>query len=318
MVEGRWTDLLLLREAVQLVDITSLHVVIPQRGSNAIREDFPPGSASDFAGPDTLIRELRIHKAVLDLMRPNGARYSFPIAELDVNSFHKGQANTYAVDMENAKPWGRIQARGDFGPFDAQSLVSTPLSGSFMFTSVRLSDIGEIGGTLSSSGRFSGSLSSAETSARSETPDFEVAGGRPTPVKADIQCNVNGITGDVVIHNIALTTGRTTVFASGSVQGSPKVTNLDFELPSGRTQDTLRPFMKRPVPVRHSATSWSCVPRASSAGSQISPASKNGRRFRRSSRAIYRSADRKEPHGVQRARSSDKDRPERGRSAIRS
>ena len=249
IVEGRWTDLLLLRAQVRLVDITALHVVIPPPGSRAMQEDFPAGSASDFAGPDTLIKEFKVHKALLDVMRPNGERYSFPIAELDVHEFKRGRANTYAVDMENAKPRGRIQAHGHFGPFNAQDLASTPVTGMFTFTSVRLPDLGEIGGTLSSSGHFSGSLGAVETSATSETPDFEVNGGKPTPVKADIQCNVNGITGDVLVHSAALTTGATTIFASGSVQGSPKVSNFDFELQNGRTEDALRPFMERAVPV---------------------------------------------------------------------
>ncbi len=249
VVEGRWTDLLLLRQQVQLVDITSLHVVIPSPGSRAMQEDFPSGSALDFAGPDTLIKEFKVHKALLDVMRPNGDRYSFPIAEAEIHEFKKGRANTYAVDMQNAKPRGRIQAHGHFGPFNAQDLASTPVSGVFTFTSVNLPDIGKIGGTLSSSGHFSGSLGAAETSAASQTPDFEVDGGKPTPVSAEIQCKVNGITGDVVIHSAALATGATTVFASGSVQGSPKVTNFDFEVQNGHTQDALRPFMKKPVPV---------------------------------------------------------------------
>jgi AsmA-like C-terminal region len=249
VVQGRWSDLFSLRDRVDSVDITSLHVVLPPPGSRAMQEDFPSGSASDFAGPDTLIDHLKIHKAVLDVMRPDGNRYSFPIAEIAVDGFQKGKANTYAVDMKNAKPRGRIQAHGNFGPLNAQDLASTPVSGVFTFTSVDLPDIGKIGGTLSSSGHFAGSLGAAETSATSQTPDFEVDGGKPTRVSAEIQCKVDGITGDVLIHSVALTTGTTTIYASGSVQGSPKVTNLDFEVQNGHTQDALRPFMEGPVPV---------------------------------------------------------------------
>ena len=41
-VEGNWFDLLLLRREVRLVDIKSLHVIIPAAGSSANHEDFPP------------------------------------------------------------------------------------------------------------------------------------------------------------------------------------------------------------------------------------------------------------------------------------
>ena len=249
VVEGRWSDLLMLRQQVRLVDITSLHVVLPAPGSRALHEDFPPGSASDFTGPDTLIEQLKLHDAVLDVMRANGKRYSFPIADLEVRDFQKGRANTFAVDMQNAKPRGRIQARGDFGPFNAKYLAATPVSGTFTFSSVKLPDIGDISGTLSSTGRFTGALGSLETSATSKTPDFAVDGGKPTPVSGDIQCNVNGVTGEVVIHTVTVRSGETTVTARGAIQGSPKTTNLDFVLENGRAQDAMRPFMQRTVPI---------------------------------------------------------------------
>src|ERR1035438_9638107 len=89
IVQGRWSDLLMLRPRVALVDITALHIVVPAIGSRANHEDFPPGSASDFSGPDTLIDDLKIHRGVLDIMRANGNRYSFPIVELDIRNFPK-------------------------------------------------------------------------------------------------------------------------------------------------------------------------------------------------------------------------------------
>jgi hypothetical protein len=100
-VEGTWSDLLMLRERVQLVDIQGLHIVAPAPGSPASKEDFPPGSASDFTGPETLIEQLKVHDGLLEIMRPNGERFSFPVLELDVGNFQKGRANTYRVVMDS-------------------------------------------------------------------------------------------------------------------------------------------------------------------------------------------------------------------------
>ena len=248
-VQGRWSDLLMLRERVALVDITALHIVVPAIGSRANHEDFPPGSASDFSGPETLIDQLKIHNSVLDIMRINGQRFSFPIGELDLRNFQKGRANSYAVNMQNAKPWGVIQSTGSFGPLNAQNLGQTPITGKFTFTSVELSDIGDLRGTLDSSGQFRGSLAAIEAIASSETPDFTVGQGMPTSVYGEVQCTVNGLSGEVVLKRVAAKSGETLVVASGAIVGSPKITNIDVSVVKGRTQDVLRPFVQAKVPI---------------------------------------------------------------------
>jgi AsmA-like C-terminal region len=247
-VQGTWIDLFLLRERVKLVDIQRLHVVVPAPGSRANKEDFPPGSASDFAGPDTLIEQLKIHDGLLDIMRANGTRFSFPIKELDLRAFQKGIASEYTVAMDNAMPWGHISSTGKFGPLNAANLGETPASGNFSFSAVRLSDIGELHGTLNSSGSFRGPLGALEATGAAETRDFAVSDGTPTGLIGNIRCTVNGLTGEVVIHDVEVRSGATLAKASGGVVGSPKITNLDFAA-QGRAQDALRPFVHSEVPI---------------------------------------------------------------------
>ena len=249
IIQSSWPEMLMLRKRVSLVEITNLHIVIPPPGSRANQEDFPPGSATDFDGPATPIEQLQIHNGALDIMRPDGTRLSFPVSELHLRNFVHGKAMKYSVDMRNAKPSGHIQAIGSFGPIDAKSLASTPLSGNFTFTSVSLHDVGNIWGTLSSSGHFKGTLASIQADASSVTPDFAVENGVASPVAASVQCTVNGLTGDVVLHSIDARTGATTIHAQGSVAGSPKVTNLDIAATNGRAEDVLRPFMHKEVPI---------------------------------------------------------------------
>ena len=81
------------------------------------------------------------------------------------------------------------------------------------------------------------------------TPDFAVNDGARTRVIASIECTVNGTNGDVAIHSIEGHTGATTIHASGIVQGSPKATNMDFEVSGGRAEDLLRPFIRDQVPI---------------------------------------------------------------------
>jgi len=249
MVQGRWGDLLLLRHRVKTVELSGLHVVVPPLGSQANHADFPAGSSSDFTGPETAIEMFKIHNSILEIMKNDGKRLIFPVRELDIDHFEKNKVMNYSVDMQNAIPAGRVESRGAFGPLNAKEIGSTPLSGTFTFTTVHLHDVGDISGILSAKGQFHGPLAALEAQADSITPDFAVDGGRPTRVAASIQCTINGTNGDVAMHNIEAHTGDSTIHATGTVQGSPKATNVDFDVKRGRAEDVMRPFIGKEVPI---------------------------------------------------------------------
>lgn len=248
-VQGHWIDLLSLRNRVQLVDITGFHLTLPAPGSREAREEFPSGSPSDFAGPDTLIERLEIHDSKLDILRDNGGRFSFAIQQLHIEEMQKGRAMRYVVSMENALPSGRIGASGKFGPLDAQNLGATPASGQFTYEAVKLHDLGNVSGTLHAAGRFSGSLNSLEASANGDVPDFAVDDGQPTAIAGSVRCTVNALNGNVAFSSIDLRTGASLIHAAGSVVGPPKTTDLDISVTRGRAQDLLRPFLHGAVPI---------------------------------------------------------------------
>jgi hypothetical protein len=248
-VQGTWLDLLLLRRRVRLVDITGLQIVLPPLGSSASHEDFPSGSSADFGGPTAVVEQLRIHESVLDIMRANGNRYSFPIRQLVIRNLQKGQALAYTVDMQNAKPTGHILSTGSFGPLNPKNLGATPLSGNFTFSRVNLRDLGNISGTLSSTGYFNGTLAAFEADAGSETPDFAVGNGKRTPFATSVHCGINGLNGDVILHGIDAKTGATTIHVEGGIVGSPKVIDVEMSVAGGRMQDLLRPLIHDKIPI---------------------------------------------------------------------
>lgn len=249
-VQGRWIDLLLLRQRIQLVDITGFHLVLPPPGSRAAQEDFPPGSTTDFSGPDTPIGRLEVHDSVLDVLRDNGARFTFPVRQLHIENLAKGRPMMYVIAMEDAIPHGVIQASGTFGPLNANDLGKTQVSGKFVFNRIQLHQVGNIHGTMQSSGRFDGRLDALHAVAETLTPDFAVDDGKPTQVTGSIDCTVNGLTGDVVYHAMEAQAGKSAVHVSGSTVGKGgKTTNLDITVTDGRAQDILRPFLHRPPPI---------------------------------------------------------------------
>jgi AsmA-like C-terminal region len=248
-VEGRWIDLLLLRDRVHLVTTDGLHVIIPPAGSAANKKDFPPGSSGDFTGPPTVVEQLELQNATLDLLRVGGGRYTFPVRRLLIGNLHQGETVSYSVDMQNAQPSGRIQAHGTFGPLLAGKLETTPVTGDFTFTGVNLSEIHGLHGSFSAVGHFQGKLQGIEGSAQYSTPDFSVAVGRGTLVEGAMSCTVNGLNGDVTLHAVDVRTGSSVIHAEGNIAGSPKVTSVDLLVEQGRVEDLLRPFLTSETPV---------------------------------------------------------------------
>ena len=253
-VVGTWTDLAMLRQRVEQVDITGFHIIVPPIGGNESKLSFPAGSAKDFSGPDTIIESLIVHKSVLEVLRKDGKPLSFPIKQVEITNLHKGEAFTFAVDMQNAFPRGRILARGSMGPLREHDFNASPLSGTFAFTGVNLHEVGEISGTLDSRGNFKGALQQMMVEASETTPNFAVKDGKPTRIDGTLQGSLDGVNGDLNIQSIELKIGPTTIKASGSIAGAPKKTNLDIIVDRGRAEDVMRPFIHGDVPITGSVS----------------------------------------------------------------
>jgi uncharacterized protein involved in outer membrane biogenesis len=248
-VEGRWLDLFLLRRQIHTVFAEGLQIVIPPVGSRANQEDFPPGSANDFTGPTVLIQHLDIRDSQLDILLDNGGRYTFPIHRLLIANLQQNSRIDYTVDMQNARPSGRILSTGTFGPLFANQLQSTPVSGNVTFTNVALNEIGSLRGTLNSSVRFQGTLASIEVFANSSIPDFAVTDARPTPITVTSSGTVSALNGDISLRSIDVLLGHTTLHAQGTIAGSPKLTQLDLSVTRGRAEDLLHPFLVHASPI---------------------------------------------------------------------
>jgi hypothetical protein len=248
-VEGRWTDLLTLRKRVKRVEADGLHVVIPPVGSEANHQDFPPGSAGDFTGPKTAVGELDIYNALLDIMRTDGRRYSFPIYRLVLGDVQQGRSVTFRLKMRNAIPAGDIVAHGNLGPLRADDLGQTPVSGDYAFTGVKLEDIPGLRGVLEAKGSFHGNLGGIEAETNGDVPDFAIGHGQARRLTGTARGAVDALNGNVMLHTVDLHTGRTDVHAEGTIAGKPKTTDLNITVRRGRAEDILQPFMHDRAPI---------------------------------------------------------------------
>ena len=245
-VEGSWVDLFLLRNRIATVYADGLHVVIPPVGSRANREDFPPGSGKDFEGPTTAVGRFVVKDALLEILRTDGGKYSFPIERLEITNLQKNSAIGYTLRMQVD---GEIAASGKFGPLVGKELATTPASGEFTFSDVKLDGISDLHGVLTSKGSFRGTLAAMEAQAESQIVSFSVGQGQGVAVAATSSGAVNGLNGEIQFHALDVTTGKTTLHVTGAMTGAPKVTELDLTVARGRAEDLLRPMMQAEPPV---------------------------------------------------------------------
>ena len=80
----------------------------------------------------------------------------------------------FDATLQNAKPPGEIQTKGEFGPLVLFDAGATPVSGDYVFADADLSVFKGIGGTLYSEGRFDGVLERIDVKGLTRTPDFQL------------------------------------------------------------------------------------------------------------------------------------------------
>ncbi len=247
-VVGRWRDLLLLQRRVRMVEMTRFHLTLPAPGNESVPSAAPHGRTDGFKGPVTLVDKILIHNSTLDILRANGGHY---LRHSQPRGFRGAAEPRYELRRRHGESEARRPhfSKGSIGPINSDEVGPIPVSGQFTFNQVKLSDIGELRGTLASSGYFQGPLRAIQAEAISDAPDFAVAGGHPTHIRGFVRCTVDGVNGDVYLSEVRSSSGNTVVTAHGQVAGSPKITNLDFEVVNGRAEDVLHPFIHDQVPV---------------------------------------------------------------------
>ena len=92
------------------------------------------------------------------------------------------------------------------------------MQGDYSFNNADLSTIKGIGGMLSSTGQYSGTLGNIVVHGTTETPDFRIASsGHPVPLHTEFHAVVDGTSGDTYLRPVNATFLQTSFTANGSV-----------------------------------------------------------------------------------------------------
>ena len=107
-----------------------------------------------------------------------------------------------------------------------------------------LATINGIGGTLDSTGDFTGNLEAIKVVGLANVPDFSLdLGGKPLPLTSNFTAIVNGTDGTTELENVDAVLVTTPLNVKGAIRNLPGPGNRHVELavnvPEGRVEDLL-------------------------------------------------------------------------------
>jgi AsmA-like C-terminal region len=184
-------------------------------------------------------------KLIINTAKPGKAPLVFDIGDLRMKEIGPGQPLHFDATLINPKPVGDIQSSGSFGPFNEQSPRDSAVAGDYSFTNADLGTISGIGGILSSTGKYSGTLGRIEVEGQTDTPDFQVAvSGHRVPLHTDFHAIVDGTDGDTYLNPVKARVLHSSFTANGKIVRTTNPPGHDIELDVMLGQATIEDLLK--------------------------------------------------------------------------
>jgi hypothetical protein len=245
-------DLLRSPMHVDTVYVKGLSLNLPPREQRDQMNNLKPKGAKIRITVDKFVCDEAA--LIINTSKPGKLPLEFDIEKLKMTSIGPGQPLHFDAQLINPKPVGNIVSSGLFGPWQADSPRDTPVRGTYSFSHADLSTIKGIGGILSSTGQYAGSLDNIVVNGTTDTPDFRIAiSGRPVPLHTDFHAIVDGTNGDTYLQPVKAKILGTWLVASGSVvrmkEPNGHRVQLDVTIVKGRIEDLLKLAVRTDPPV---------------------------------------------------------------------
>jgi hypothetical protein len=229
---------------VKLVAVEGMHILIPPLGSEHFKT--PPRSS-------VVIDDLVADGTILEVAsrQAGTAPLQFVFHGFTISDVGSSAPAVFRAALSNPQPPGEITTTGKFGPWNADNVGQTDVSGEYRFENADLGTFPGISGLLASSGKYGGTLEHIEVEGNTDVPLFAVTrSSNHTDLRTQFHAIVNAENGDVFLQNVNATLRQTTIQTEGRVAGEPgqagKTTSLTMASKEGRIQDLLLLFTKSP------------------------------------------------------------------------
>ena len=191
---------------------------------------------------------------VINTNRSDKLPLEFAIENLAMKDIGPDRPFAFTAILVNPKPVGKINSKGEFGPFRAEDPRESPVRGEYTFSHADLGTLKGIGGILSSTGHYDGTLGQITVDGQTDTPDFRLnISGRPLPLKTTFHAIVDGTNGDTYLQPVQATLLSTPMTAKGFVVRSKDPPGhhiqLDVTILGGKIEDLLRLAVRTDPPI---------------------------------------------------------------------
>jgi hypothetical protein len=256
--ESGLSGLLLRPRRFRLLRMEGLDIAIPPGGVRASEDSRAPDHVPPAASSRSpiVIDRLESNDASLTLVpRQIGkAPRVFAIHRLTLHSVGIAERIPFEAELTNPVPKGAIATKGAFGPWQREEPASTPLDGQYTFAHADLSTIKGIGGTLDSTGTFSGKLERIQVNGETRSSDFSLdVANHPVPLTTTFDAVVDGTNGNTYLNQVSAKIANTPLATNGAIAGTHGVKGrtitLHIGIDDGRIEDLLRLAVKTTQPL---------------------------------------------------------------------
>ena len=256
----------LLTKHIAVVKADGLHITIASTASGA-------GGAPGPFNVGILMSGLSIGKIIADgaviEFAPTAERKQpliFRIPKLVVHDMADGNPLPFQATLQVPEPPIEVDVEGEFGPWQSGHGGESKTTGAYRLKSLDLGTFPDIGGTVTSTGNFDGTLQHVKLQGTADTPNFTVStSGHRIHITSEFNATVNGMNGDVNVDALRVHYGKTTIVGAGSVVGREgedgKTATFELSSNQARVQDLLwmfisesKPPMTGPIVFRAKAT----------------------------------------------------------------
>src|ERR1700674_4778818 len=235
---------------VKTVYVKGLRLNLPPREQRAQMKNIGPEGGKIRILVDSFVCDEA--QLIINTLKPGKLPLEFEIKSLKMTSIGPDGPMHFDANLTNPKPVGNVLSSGSFGPWQADSPRDTPVSGTYSFNNADLGTIKGIGGILSSTGEYGGTLDNIVVDGKTDTPDFRVAtAGRM--VHTEFHAIVDGTTGDTYLQPVKAKILDSWLVANGSVvrttgpNGHRVVLHVVIE--NGKIEDLLKLAVRTDPPI---------------------------------------------------------------------
>ncbi len=249
MIKSTYTRLIIQRNLSKVV-VVGMHVTVPPSQPDGAPNPIMPLTQSNKPGLSLAIGTVVADGAVLDFISrdPKKKPFRLVIDRLALDGVGNNRALSYRARISNVLPPGEVNSSGVFGPWNADEPSATPVSGSYAYEKANLAIFSDLSGTLSSSGKFTGTLGLMNVRGTATMPNFHVSGTSHTrQLTTEFRAAVDATDGNTTLQNVTAHFDQSVLVIKGSVAGRPGENgkNVSLELFAGRAriEDLLNLFI---------------------------------------------------------------------------